>query len=294
MDIGMLMEIQGKMFPAPMTNEAVQGMMRGTLSEEEKEKSYAKYFYKDMALIPQQDLDKVNAGPINPELALEIFDAKEMLKEGDLDTEVGYCVMPDGTGFAATKVFMPDVTTEMIDWWFNWHPLEGLRYKIWCPVAHTGIRAETPEAHLDSSGTPLHTRNIGKIHHPIEGFSVPTAVDIEIAFKHPEILGLTQEMLDDSPVTTFQIATCIAEHPRSPINLFFHSIREVEGGIEYRSRYWLGFTTIGDRLARPNVPAPYPLIMSMARNNCIHSLTEYNNLGSILPQLYKEQGGKID
>jgi DAPG hydrolase PhiG domain len=46
----------------------------------------------------------------------------------------------------------------MLDWWFNWHPLEGLRYAIWCPIAHTDISAETPHAHLDpqlSGNDPL-------------------------------------------------------------------------------------------------------------------------------------------
>ena len=38
---------------------------------------------------------------------------------------------------------------------------------------------------------------------------------------------------------------------------------------------------------------PVPVI-DVARNNCLHSLTEYNNLASFLPQLYHEMGGKIE
>ena len=34
-------------------------------------------------------------------------------------------------------------------------------------------------------------------------------------------------------------------------------------------------------------------MIDLVRNNCLHSLTEYNNLASFLPQLYKEMGGKI-
>ncbi len=281
-------------FPHPITNEFINAMERKPLSETQKALPYACYYHKDMALIPQEDLDKVNAGPIDPNLALPIERAHELLQEGYLDCETGYCTMPDGTGFAATKVFMPGVTTEMIDWWFNWHPLEDMRYMIWCPVGHTGISAKTPEAHLDSSGVPLHIRNIGKIHYPQEGFTVEGTSDIEIAFYSPTILGITPEMMKASPVTTFELATCINRKPRSPINVFFHTIREVEGGIEYRSRYWLQKTVKNSKVVTAHAPFPKSMLEPMIRNNCIHSLTEYHNLASILPELYTQYGGKIE
>lgn len=65
-------------------------------------------------------------GPVNPSKALPIMECNRLLEDGYLPYETGYCLMPDGLGFAATKVFMPGVTTEMIDWWFYWHALEGL------------------------------------------------------------------------------------------------------------------------------------------------------------------------
>ena len=282
------------LFPDTVTNEFINSMPRRELTAEEKAQPYSKYYYKDMAKIPQEDLDLVNAGPIDPSKALPISQAARLLDDGYLETETGFCRMPDGSGFAATKVFMPGVTTEMIDWWFNWHPLEGLRYAIWCPVAHDGISAKTPEAHLDSSGTPLHTRNIGKIHYPIEGFDLKGAQKIEIAFYSPSIFGITDEQANDSSLSTFEIATCSNLKPRMPINIFFHAIREVEGGIEYRSRYWLKYTVKDGKACKGSSPLPTKdQIYYMARCNCIHSLTEYNNLASILPSLYDEMGGKI-
>jgi len=248
-----------------------------------------------MALIPQEDLDKVNAGPIDPSLALPIGDCAKLLKGGYLPTETGFCVMPDGSGFAATKVFMPGVTTEMIDWWFNWHVLEGLRYAIWCPVAHTGISAKTPEAHLDSSNVPLNTRNIGKVHYPIEGFNLEGVQNIEIAFRKPEVFGITQQQIENSSMSTFEIATCSTKDTNFPINIFFHAIREVDGGIEYRSRYWLNYTIKNGKPYKSKMPLPTrKMTYHMARCNCLHSLTEYNNLASILPSLYREMNGKIE
>ena len=87
----------------------------------------------------------MNAGPVDSSLALSISDRSKLMEPGYLDVETGYTVMPDGSGFAATLVKMPGVIPEMLDWWFNWHELEGLRYAIWCPVAHTDIRVKDPE-----------------------------------------------------------------------------------------------------------------------------------------------------
>lgn len=282
-----------QVFPTVVTNQWINEMARVELTDEQRAKPYAKYYDKDMAPIPQADLDLFNGGPVSHEKALPISRAKELLEDGYLETEVGYGLMQDGTSFAATKVFMPDVTPEMIDWWFNWHPLEGLRYMIWCPVAHTDSSAKTPEAHKDTSGVPLSKRNIDRVHYPVEGFNVKGAAPVEIAFRKLEILGITPEMMEKSSMKTFEIATCIALKPRIPINVFFHAVREVPGGIEFRSRYWINQTVSRNKVQKSKVPLPKSLLLATARNNCIHSLTEYNNLASILPQLYHEQQGLI-
>lgn len=283
-----------KVFPEAITNEFINGMPRRELTPEEKSLPYAKYYYKDMAKIPQGDLDIVNRGPIDSSLALPISDRSRLMEPGYLPVETGYCLMPDGSGFAATRVFMPGVTTEMIDWWFNWHPLVGLRYAIWCPVAHQSISALTPEAHLDESGVDLHDRNIGKVHFPVEGFNLKGAQKLAIAFKSARQMGLDETLLKKNSMSTFAAATVTHVWPPMPINIIFHAIREVEGGIEYRSRYWLTYTMNSKgKIVRSGYPLPRPLVLAMTRNNCIHSLMEYNHLASILPSLYREMDGKI-
>lgn len=283
-----------KVFPAVVTNEFINSMPRRELTPGEKELPYSGYYYKDMAKIPQEDLDIVNRGPLDPGLALPISQRSKLMEPGYLRAETGYCLMTDGSGFAATKVFMPGVTTRMIDWWFNWHPLVGLRYAIWCPVAHKSISALTPEAHLDSSGVDLHIRNIGKTHYPVEGFNLKGSQKLEIAFTSATQLGLNEKLFRSGSMSTFAAATVRNIRPPMPINIFFHAIREVEGGVEYRSRYWLTYTM--DRkgnIVRSGYPLPKSILLAMARNNCIHSLMEYHNLASMLPSLYQEMDGKI-
>ncbi len=294
MGISNLLANLKEVFPNPITNDFINNMARKKLTDKQLQRDYSKYYSKDMAIIPQADLDIVNGGALPSDKLLPIASAHLLLDDGYLPVETGYGMLDDGTAVASTLVTMKGVTTQMIDWWFNWHPLEDLRYMIWCPVGHTGISAKTPLAHLDSSGTPLHTRNIGRIHYPIEGFNVKGATKVQIAFYPPTVLGITQQQIDNSPISTYQIATCKSVFPPMDINVFFHSVREIEGGIEFRSRYWMKHTVKNGKVCRGSTPLPKGQILKAARNNCIHSLTEYNNLASILPQLYSEQQGKIE
>ncbi|MFI3231233.1 MAG: hypothetical protein R3Y29_06775 [bacterium] len=279
-------------FPKILTNEFINSMPRRELTPREKNFSYSKYYYKDMAEIPQEDLDIVNQGAIDKELALN-FSLEELQKifdDGYLKAENGYCSMKDGTGFASSKVFMKDASLDMLDWWFNWHCLEDLRYAIWCPVAHNGIKAEAPNEHLDSSGIDLKIRNYNKTHYPDEGFNLANSEVVKIDFKDPKDLGL------DIRNTRAYIANVSKQvgNFNMPITTFIHVAREVEDGVEFRSRYFTR-TYINDdfELMKCKGRMPETILVNMARNNCLHSLIEYNNLASILPTLYKEQYGKI-
>lgn len=284
----------GKIFPDPLNMDYIKNMDRRELTLEEKEKPYSKYFNKELAVIPQSDLDIVNKGAIDPEKALPLQERDKMMDLGYLDTETGYTLMSDKSGFAATLVKMPGVTPEMLDWWFNWHPLEGLRYALWCPVAHSGITVKDKEKHLDSSGTPLRERNYGGVHYPVEGFNIKQADVLRIEFFSPKDFGLDLNKFKEPNISRAYLANVIVDKNNMAINTFFHAVREVEGGVEFRSRYWLGYSMVDGVLVRKNKFVPKKIMRHMARNNCIHSLTEYNNLASFLPQLYTEMNGKID
>jgi hypothetical protein len=293
MGIRYLFVRMGKVFPDPVTMDDLRSLKRRKLTEAEKAKPYAKYFHKELAEIPQEDLDKVNAGPVDPSLATSVLDRNELMKPGYLAVETGYCVMPDGSGFAATLVRMPGVTPEMLDWWFNWHPLESLRYAIWCPVAHSGISVKNPSQHLDSSGVELKERNYGSTHYAVERIHMELAQKLRIEFLHPKDFGLDMELFKEPGISRAYCANVVLNLMKIRFNTFFHAVREVDGGVEYRSRYWIGYTMKAGEPVRSRIPPVFKTI-DLARNNCLHSLIEYNNLASFLPQLYKEMEGKIE
>ncbi len=250
----------------------------------------SKYYNKDMARIPQEDLDTVNQGHIDKQKALPFTKVQQVIEAGYLEVENGFCSMGDGTGFAATKVFMKDVTLDMLDWWFNWHPLHDLRYAIWCPVGHNGISAKEPNAHLDNSGIELKIRNYNKTHYPDEGFNLEGHEVVGIHFKDPKDMGLD---IKDTRVYVANVTRKIGFY-KLPITTFIHVARVVEGGVEFRSRYYPRVYINKKReFKKCKLRLPNSLVESLARNNCLHSLIEYNNLGEILPHVYKEEAGKI-
>ena len=66
--------------------------------------------------MPEKNLQAARSGPVDVSKALKIQDRNRLFEPGYLDTETGYCIMDDGTGFVANLLQMPGVTGEMFDW----------------------------------------------------------------------------------------------------------------------------------------------------------------------------------
>ena len=60
--------------------------------------------------------------------------------------KTGWCTLPDEVSYVAVRTPMPAVTGAMVDWWFDWHPRDPLRYRVWHPLAHVSNRLEPPPA----------------------------------------------------------------------------------------------------------------------------------------------------
>ena len=82
--------------------------------------------------------------PIAAADALALSDLDRLLDPARLAGETGWCVGGDGVGYVAVRTEMPQVTGAMVDWWFDWHPREALRYRVWHPAAHRDNRLEPP------------------------------------------------------------------------------------------------------------------------------------------------------
>jgi hypothetical protein len=264
--------------------------MKKELTAAEQAKPYAKYFYQPMVPAPKETMDILAKGPIDPAMALPIHQRNDMLKPGNLPTERGYCMMPDGSGFVAMVTKMPGVTSEMINWWFAWHGLESLRYKIWDPDEHYAVHVLTRdlERRLD---TKLNTRERNWETTDIVDEDVGTGtVTLYISFMSPDDYGYDMNQFRAPNVLTAVNANAGEVEPRTPLVTFSHVAREIPGGIELRSRFWLGWNIIDKKPVRVADHVLFELVKGLA----YHCPKEYTNLAAILPKVYEENVNVID
>ncbi|MBP1627211.1 MAG: hydrolase [Holophagaceae bacterium] len=266
------------------------------LTPEEKAKPYAKYFSRPVAAPDPAHLELM-ARPIDPSKALMPENINDLLNPGYLDVETGWCVLPNGAAYIANMTTMPDVSIGMINWWFAWHGLADLNYKIWYPKCHFGISipdAEERARVLDPS-TPMVKRFQGITHHVIEDIGGGPE-EIFIPFMTPEEAGFDMERFNEEGVTLIcangRSRPVDGSRPWAPA-VVCHLIRPMNrGGVEYRTRFWIGYA-IENKKFVCKLPPDFRIPEAAPQGLAIHNVHEYTNLASFLPELYKEMTGQI-
>ncbi len=137
---------------------------------------------------------------------------------------------------------MPGVTGEMVDWWFDWHPRDAVRYRIWHPLAHHDNSVEEPR----TRGAKAHW---GAVHHPVEDVG-SERVHARIEFRPPTEMGLSTDALDDPAVATIVCGYAGDDRRRVRHSPMIHAFLRAPGGVVLRSRFWLGAAL------RPYLPGP--------------------------------------
>lgn len=255
--------------------------MNSYISNKEQQLSYAKYYDWKMTSAPEELVSKVNEGPIDSNQTISIYERNRLLDPGYLETEIGYCCMEDGTGFVASRILMPGVTNTMFDWWFVWHAMEPLRYKIWNKEDHFGIQTDQRERLLDSS-IPIPERIWG-VTHIVEEDTGSGPRNIRIRFCSPESMGFDLKKLKLSNTSSLLCAN-------GDDAVMVHYIRPVEGGVELRSRFWLGYNIdLQTKEPKKIIPDHIQVPLEETRSLLLHCIKEYTHLGKLLPVLYKEE-----
>jgi hypothetical protein len=229
----------------------------------------------------------VAAGPMDRAQALAMSDLDRLLDPTPLPVETGWCTLADGVGYVAVRTPMPGVSAEMIDWWFDWHPRDPLRYRVWHPAAHHSNSLEP--------GPPGAAKaHWGAVHHPVEDIGAGT-VHARIAFRRPTELGMSRDLPAGATVVGGFAGD---DRRRVQHTLMIHVFIEEGTGVLLRSRFWIGaairpYGPLGTpgalllnnrRVRRTLIPARVP--QALAR----HCTEEYANLAEILPELYERFG----
>lgn len=252
----------------------------------------AEYLARPMAPPEPSVLAAIDAGPIDPAQATPVDELDTLLDPHATLTETGWCRLCDGVGYVAVQTAMPGVSAEMVDWWFDWHPHDSLRYRVWCPPAHHAISFR-PARH------PAAKPFWGAVDFVVEdiGLGVQT---LRIAFQPPTRLGFSTDALDDPRVGTIVGAFGGDPQRHMQFALVVHVFLNAEQGLVLRSRFWLG------ALLRPDAPAPIAELAARLLNRASvrgrvipgrlpytlahHCATEYAHLATLLPELHSRYG----
>jgi hypothetical protein len=267
------------------------------LTLEEENKPYAKYFYRDPTPPDPADLAKMEAA-LDSSRALPIEKLNDLLNPGYHEVESGWCALPKGGLYIANHLKMPGVTVDMVNWWFWWHGLEDLRYKLWWPKGHFGISvSDRDRSIIENPDTPTLQRFQGRTHFVFEDVGGPSVEKIAISFMPPEDIGFDMERFKSPNIGTVVGANGVSLmlNPPPGIPVFkspafmLHCFREIEGGVELRTRFWIGYHIL-DKKPHLCLPKGAMIPPMVAKGLAMHNVLEYSNLRSFLPEIYKEQG----
>jgi hypothetical protein len=253
----------------------------------------ADYERRPLAPADAKTLLAIEAGPITSDAALPLAEIDRMLDPAPLLAETGWCEdVGDGSGFVAVRTPMPMVDAPMVDWWFDWHPRDGARYRAWHPLAHQDNSLDPP---VSPGAKPFW----GAVHHPVE--DVGTGMrKVRIEFKRPGELGFSTDGLDAPGVATVVCGFAGDESLHVAHTVMAHVFLEADRGVVLRSAFWLGARI------RPYAPPPLAALLApvldlpavrrrampagVAPALARHCAEEYANLAVLLPELYERFG----
>lgn len=257
---------------------------------------YSKYLNNALAPITKANQEIYDKGEDMP-LAhvLDRKDKNELLNGGNLKGENGYYHHEDGGVYVAALTKMPNVTVEMIDWWFWWYAAESVRYQIWYPGKHFKTESEWNGTYNDESKS--HQERLhNSIHFVTEDIGAGTET-LAIDFRSPEAFGFDMAKMEQSKTKSIICAKGGFYDKGVWTTDFCHAIREIDNGIELRSRFWIGYEidrinkfgrSIFNRIL--NFPSIKRKLIpkDLGRHLFYHCSQEYSHLATILPELYLE------
>jgi phloretin hydrolase len=123
--------------------------------------------------------------------------------------------------------------------------------------------------------------------------------NVDITFLSPKDFGFNMTRWKEPNVSTFVGGfgwSCPADKSdyagKAP-SLMCHIFRQVPGGLEHRTRFWMGYRMSQGKpelMLPPGMAVLAIAVQGLAR----HNVCEFSNLAILLPEIYKEFGGLLD
>lgn len=242
-----------------------------------REKEY-QFFLRDMVPPKPGVYEKIETAILSPDQALPIQRINDLFLDGYLPGEFGYTQLDDGTLFVANLMQMPGVTVEMMDWWFAWHGLKPIRYKLWDKDEHYDISTSDPKRRRNPN-IPLNQRYWDTVDCAVEENPIDGPHKVFIHFRNPVDIGFNSALLNQFSGTII----CAADKD-APV-VMCHFVRPIDGGVELRTRFWMGVSIVDGTPVRA-LPPHGRIPLEVGKNVLTHNNKEFSNLAAILPELY--------
>ncbi len=262
------------------------------VSEEGKQRSYYKYYLRDIAEVPAEKQEFLKNPLCDPADAHRIEDRNKIFEPGYLPGEMGIYKLENGTAVVANRTPFPGSRGEMLQWWFAWHGVEPTRYAIWDPHDHHGLKvSDEDRAKMIDPAVSIQEKCYN-VHHSVLESLVPGEKPdhIEIDFKNPADMGMDASKLGTEACSFMVIANTGLEEPDGstvPV-VMLHMARDTEDGCELRTRFWMGYNIIDGaavKLIPDGMEFPEPILHALLG----HNFLEFTNLSVILPEVYAEE-----
>ena len=251
------------------------------VSKEEKALPYYKFFERDMAKVPEEKIDMLDKPS---DVDIVPFEKKNLFLTGEDKNycQIGYGVAENGAGFVCNETYMPNVKSEMLDWWFAWHSVgSDLRYKIWDSEDHYFARADNAE-YVCNPDVPINQKTWGVNHYIIE--DVGNGPDfLKLCFKSPKNFGYDEKLVGtpncESLVCAIGAGNCAAA--------MTHKWYNYQDGVKLCSRFWVGYGVVDGKIVC-TLPEKIKIPVDVAMKLFAHNIKEFSNLAEILPEIYAE------
>ena len=250
----------------------------GPLTPEEANSPYAKFYDPSRPDVPEEIMQVfLSEGQMNPEDALLSNNINDILKDGYLKTEIGYCSLADGGAYAAVLHKMPELSCDVFLWFMQWWGGKDIGYKLWCPGYHY------------KSAMGWINEDVGNGPEDIV-FTKELLLPEDFAFD-PVLYSSSATRVVCSSNGISKPSGSLPEALPTPM-VVGHFIRPIGKGMELRSRFWLGYACVPNEGLKCILPEGVKIPVEKARNIGIHCAHEFSYLKRVAPKVYAEYGNQ--